>query len=350
MPSPFRLAHLIAALVCAALVASACGGSDSEDRPFEVTSEVVSHETTQDILVLAPDAEGSWPVVLAMHGVGGTAEDMAVIASRLAGEGFVVFAPSYRSDMSTQEGVFDTVRDAECGYRFARTIAADYGGDLDQPVTLIGWSLGASLVLEGGLTEEIDPSQEVVDCFTEVPRADVIVAISGCHYEFEGAQFDFDLTGWENRDADVVLLAGEEDTICATWQSEDAVAELRSAGFDVDPREARGRRSLRTGLPRARRWRPRRRGRRARRSPDRRGDRRCLCRPAGRLVNRRMPARPTESIRSGVVEGDDDGAVRGWWSGSRRFLSPSSATFPRPTRLCIARPICRSRPASRRHR
>jgi dienelactone hydrolase len=229
-----RLAQLVSAFVCAALVASACGSSDSRDRPFEVTSEVVSHKTTQDILVFAPDAEGSWPVISAMHGVGGTSEDMAEIASRLASEGFVVFAPTYRSDMTTQEGVFDAVRDAECGYRFARTIAADYGGDLDQPVTFMGWSLGASLVLEGGLTEEIDPSQEVVKCFTEVPRADVIVAISGCHYEFEGAQFDFDLTGWENRDADVVLLAGEDDTICAAWQSEDAAAELRSAGFDVE--------------------------------------------------------------------------------------------------------------------
>lgn len=234
MPSASRLAHLVSALVCAALVASACGSSDSEDRPFEVTSEVVSHETTQDILVFAPDAEGSWPVVLAMHGIGGTAEDMAETASRLAGEGFVVFAPTYRSDLTTQEGVIDALRDAECGYRFARTIAADHGGDLDEPVTFVGWSLGASTVLEGGLTEEIDPSQEVVKCFTEVPRADVIVAISGCHYEFEGARFDFDQTGWENRDADIVVVAGEDDTICAAWQSEDAATELRSAGFDVD--------------------------------------------------------------------------------------------------------------------
>ncbi len=234
MPSPFRLAHLIAALVCAALVASACGSSDSEDRPFEVTSEVVSHETTQEVLVFAPDAEGSWPVTIAMHGIGGNAQDMAEIASRLAGEGFVVFAPTYRSDMTTQQGVIDAVRDAECGYRFARTIAADHGGDLDEPVTFVGWSLGASTVLEGGLTEEIDPSQEVVKCFTEVPRADVIVAISGCHYEFEGAQFDFDLTGWENRDAHVVVVAGNDDTICAAWQSEDAATALRSAGFDVD--------------------------------------------------------------------------------------------------------------------
>jgi acetyl esterase/lipase len=33
------------------------------EGPFEVTTTVVSHETTRDISVWAPDAEGSWPVV-----------------------------------------------------------------------------------------------------------------------------------------------------------------------------------------------------------------------------------------------------------------------------------------------
>jgi dienelactone hydrolase len=159
---------------------------------------------------------------------------MAEIATRLAGEGLVVFAPTVRTDLSTQAGTLAAVLEAECGYRFARSIAAEHGGDLDQPLTFVGWSLGASFVLQGGLTEEIDPSGEFVSCFTEVPRADVIVAVSGCHYEFEDATFDFDPSGWANSDADVVLLAGDEDTICASWQSEDARDELRSNGYDVD--------------------------------------------------------------------------------------------------------------------
>lgn len=220
----------VATLLSAVLMVAACGDEGS----FDVTSEVVSHETTQDILVFSPDAEGPWPVIWAMHGIEGTGQDMAEIATRLAGEGFVVFAPTFGTDMNSQEGTLQAVLDAECGYRFARSIAAEHGGDLRQPVTFVGWSLGASFVLQGGLEREIDPSGEFVSCFDEVPRADVVVAISGCHYRYAGANLEFDPSGWGNTDADVVLLAGDADTICAAWQSEDAADALGAAGFDVD--------------------------------------------------------------------------------------------------------------------
>ena len=93
-----RLGWLTAALLCAVVLAAGCGDDDSDDATFTVTSEVVSHETTQDILVFAPDAAGPWPVVWAMHGIGGTGEDMAEMAARLAGEGFVVFAPTFGTE------------------------------------------------------------------------------------------------------------------------------------------------------------------------------------------------------------------------------------------------------------
>jgi dienelactone hydrolase len=231
-----RSIHVAGALVCAvAVLAAACGGGDSD---YEVTSSVVSHETTQDILVFEPQAEGSWPVVFVWHGIDGSGEDMTEIATRLAREGHVVFVPTYRSDVTTNEGLLETVVDFECGYRFARSIAAEHGGDLDEPVTFVGWSMGATLALQGGLTEEIDPSGEVVSCFTEVPPADVIVAISGCHYDFdfdEGAVVDFfDPTSWGNEDAHVVLIAGDADTNCPPRHSEDAAAELSSAGYDSE--------------------------------------------------------------------------------------------------------------------
>jgi dienelactone hydrolase len=240
MGSTGRRVGVSRVVVCALLVAAACGGSDSggdaaEDAGYGVICEVVAHETTQDVLVFAPDAEGSWPVVMAMHGLNGSGEDMAEIATRLAREGFVVFAPTYRTDMRTQQGVEQGGRDAECGYRFARSIAADYGGDLDRPVTFVGWSLGASLVLALGLPDQIDPSGQAVSCFTEVPRPEVVVAVSGCHYEHEGIPADMvDPSGWGNKDAEIVLVAGEKDTTCAAWQSEDAATELRSAGYDVE--------------------------------------------------------------------------------------------------------------------
>lgn len=43
-----------------------------------------------------------------------------------------------------------------------------------------------------------------------------------------------DTSAWENKEADLILLASERDTRCAPSQSEDAAAELRSVGYDVD--------------------------------------------------------------------------------------------------------------------
>jgi dienelactone hydrolase len=229
-----RSISLIVAVLVGGLLLSSCAtDSGSENGEFHLTSEVVSHEASKDMLVFAPDAEGPWPVVVAFHGIGGTGQDMAEIATRLAREGSVVFVPTYETDITTQEGVDRAAVDAECGYRFARSIAAEYGGDLDQPVTFVGWSLGASAALAVGLTEEIDPTGEFVSCFDQVPRPDNIVAISGCHYE--GGQLDLvDTEAWGNKEADIFLLAGEMDTNCPAWETEEAAAEMRSAGYEVD--------------------------------------------------------------------------------------------------------------------
>jgi predicted esterase len=126
------------------------------------------------------------------------------------------------------------VSDVECGYRFARTVAEEHGGDLDQPVTFVGWSLGATLALATGLIEEIDPNRDVITCFDQPARPDVVVAISGCHYEFDGNETGFDPSGFDHQDAAVLLVAGEDDTVCEASQSEEAATALRDAGFDVE--------------------------------------------------------------------------------------------------------------------
>jgi dienelactone hydrolase len=224
---------LMPTLVALALFVTACGGGGSEDG-YEVRSSVVSHETTQDILVFEPDAEGSWPVVLAFHGLDGNAEQMAEMGQRLAASGHVAFAPNIRTDMGSQQGIVNAAQDAECGYRYARSIAADHGGDIDQPVTFLGWSLGAVIALQAGLDEEIDPTGQYISCFAEVPRPDVIVAVSGCYYEFEGTPSAL-LTPaeWANDGVAVVLDVGEDETVCAASHSEQATTELRSFGYDV---------------------------------------------------------------------------------------------------------------------
>ncbi len=221
------------ALVGVALLLAACG-TDSGGAPYEATREVVSHETTQEILVFAPDAEGSWPVVFAVHGINGAGDHMAEIARRLAERGFVVFAPTYRTDFSTQETAMDASLDLVCAGWYAGSIAGDHGGDLDQPITFLGWSLGAGYVLEGGLVEDIDPAGDLLPCSVEAVRADVVVTVAGCHYGPDGTQPPFDPTDWTNRDATIVMTVGADDTQCEPWQTEDAAALLRSHGYDVD--------------------------------------------------------------------------------------------------------------------
>ena len=197
-------------------------------------SEVLSHETTQSVLVFEPDAEGGWPVAMAYHGFDGSAQQMAALGEEIAATGAVVFAPDYRTDLSSQEGIVNAVRDGECGYRFARSAAPDHRGDLDQPMTWIGWSLGALYAVQVGLDEPLDPSGEFITCFAEPPRPDVIVAISGCYYEFEGRPFDLmDPAAWANRDAHIIVLAGEDDTTCPAAQSERIAGELGARGYDV---------------------------------------------------------------------------------------------------------------------
>jgi dienelactone hydrolase len=225
--------RLVAIVATPAVLLPACAADGSADSNA-VRSSVISHETTQDVRVFQPDAEGSWPVAIAYHGIDGSADQMAVIGERLAAAGTVVFAPSYRTDLTSEEGLVTAVRDGECGYRFARSVATDHDGDLEQPMTWIGWSLGALYAVEVGLREPLDPSGEGVPCFPEPPRPDVIVAVSGCYYESEGRPFDLlEPEAWANRDARIIVVAGEDDTNCPAAQSERLAAELRTRGHDV---------------------------------------------------------------------------------------------------------------------
>jgi acetyl esterase/lipase len=203
------------------------------EPPFEVLSEVVSHESTQDISVWAPDAEGSWPVVYALPGQGG-GQDFAEIGKALASQGVVVFASDYRWDSWITGRVQDVEKDAECGYRNIRSIAADYGGDLSLPVTFTGHSLGATLDLLGGLNNaKYGPDGSYDECFAGAPRPDIIVPLAGCYYEHEGVKFGFDMSTFENPDADLVLVVGADDKVCEPWQSRDATAALQAAGYNA---------------------------------------------------------------------------------------------------------------------
>ena len=173
--APLRRASrsiLFALLVAAVVsVAVACGAGGGQEQT--VTSHVVSDPTAPDLRVLAPDGKGPWPLVVALHGVGGTATDMVELATRLAAAGVVVVVPTYHSDVSTVEGLRRAGDDLSCAYQIARGSAPQYGGDLSQPVTVVGWSLGADLGILGTLGPPEDPS--IGRCPGDVPRPEVIL-------------------------------------------------------------------------------------------------------------------------------------------------------------------------------
>jgi dienelactone hydrolase len=233
MASMAPLVRVGTTVLCTALLAVGCGGRDARSGESSVTSQVVSDATTQDIHVFAPQGTGTSPVIVALHGIDGSGQDMGEFATRLARAGMVVFAPTYRSDLTTPDGLSQAETDIVCGYRFARTTASQHGGDLTQPVTALGWSLGADFVVLGGLSPGPSPDGP---CPGDTTPPDVVVGISGCYYEYEGKPITWfdDVSSWGNKGADFYLLAGDKDTTCPAWQSQKLASALRAAGYHVE--------------------------------------------------------------------------------------------------------------------
>ena len=211
-----------------------CGGSSggssgqsSGGPPFEVTSSVVSGENTQEIGVWAPDAEGSWPVVVGFHGQGGAKEGWDVLATELAKQGVVVFVSDFRS---TGSGI-DMKKDLVCANQYAASVAGDYGADPDQSWTFVGHSLGASIVLNPRDDVLDEPGGALDPCIEGLPVKGAIVAMEGCYYDSPDDPIS-DVTMPE-AGIPVTLVAGEKDQTCPAWQSENAAQALEEAGYDV---------------------------------------------------------------------------------------------------------------------
>lgn len=225
--------HVVPAAALAVL--AACGGSPAPARgadagpPYDVVSDVVKDATTQQIEVWAPAGGGRWPVVYAVPGLGGRWTDFDQLGPALARQGLVVFATDYRVT-GTEELV---TADLTCGYRYARTVAGRYGGDLTRPVTAVGYSRGAELAL-GGLREDVyGPGGSYDRCFGGTAVPDVVVAIDGCYYAYKDLKYDFPVGLLTKKDAEVVLVSGQTDDVCAPWQSTRAAGALDAAGYDT---------------------------------------------------------------------------------------------------------------------
>jgi acetyl esterase/lipase len=110
--------------------------------------------------VYTPTEPGSYPVVVMLHGGPGVVSKgwIAPWAEKVAEQGYVVFAPAWgvvgteATGLSEDMKIELQVRQAACAVAYARTHAADYGGD-PATVVVFGHSAGAnagSVIAFGG--------------------------------------------------------------------------------------------------------------------------------------------------------------------------------------------------------
>jgi predicted esterase len=104
----------------------------------------------QRLDVYAPKEADEWPVVVFIHGTGGTKEGYIKESTALAEHGAVVFTPNWPShivDIAAKEngeGFREMYEVLVCSIRFARKNAAKYGGDPSRLI-FIGHSYGATI-------------------------------------------------------------------------------------------------------------------------------------------------------------------------------------------------------------
>ncbi|MCH7901669.1 MAG: hypothetical protein IH818_12290 [Acidobacteria bacterium] len=94
----------------------------------------------------APQEPGPWPVIIVVHGYGGSRNTLIHLSSTLAAQGAVVF----NLEVAMVEPFLPAIEQVSCAVRFARATAATYGGDTSR-IILVGGSGGAAASAVVGL-------------------------------------------------------------------------------------------------------------------------------------------------------------------------------------------------------
>jgi len=218
---------MLALLVPVVLLAG-CGGD-------EVAMTEVSHEDTKDMIVWSPAGDGPWPVIYALPDSGIAEHDLDVLAPALAARGFLVIGTDWEaSPMRVAAGE----RSIECGYRYAREIAEDYGGDVTEPVTMLGTGVAGIDAAVVGLGESrFGPDSGNVECFTGTERPDLVITLGTCHNDHLECSVD----DYTNTDGKVVIITGQDDDVCpASLHVAPMLAALQERGIDATTTEIAG--------------------------------------------------------------------------------------------------------------
>lgn len=218
----------------------------------EITKDIVyanvdGIETSLD--VYAPSEPGPWPVVVVAHGNRQDRSVFARFAEAIASQGAVV----YNIDVAFTFPHLIGIERIACAVRFARTTAADYGGEPSR-ITLVGSSAGAST----GAVVAMAGDDFEGDCVTSGVSAlpDALIAFEGS-YDYATTAYgswdhtilkDEDPELWHainpyshigrNPDLQVRLIHG--DDLDLNWYdvppevSREFYQALADAGYDVE--------------------------------------------------------------------------------------------------------------------
>lgn len=203
-----------ALLLAASLVGSACGSTDdgvSDQQGDENRStSVPSVQSTPSLEYLdgdegnppflldvhATSMDGTWPVVVVVHGYGGNRFDLQPLARALADKGAVVFAPN----VEMFEPFDEAITQIACAVRFARRHAAEFGGD-PASIGLVGYSSGAHTGSIVAMREDDFDGRCVVTEGSATPE--VFVGFEGPYDVASRVYGDIDLTPLEAIDHDL---------------------------------------------------------------------------------------------------------------------------------------------------
>jgi len=205
--------------------ASRVEGLETEaDMPFTDIVDCGGRDCSVPLDVLAPADGEALPVFVLVPG--GPVEFqwrryLDLLAAEIARRGALVLLTTYRSE-ATGNGTAASLDDIRCSVRYARSVAARYGGDPTR-IVLVGHSVGSLLVLQLALARETATPHCLADG-DGVPEA--VVGLG---------EFDPAVAG-DAESAPPMLLAGGEDDPLSERGAETA-EQLRAAGFEAEYRE-----------------------------------------------------------------------------------------------------------------
>ena len=128
--------------------------------------------------VYSPAVPGEWPAVLLLHGGGLSKTSVSGLARAIAGQGAVVFAPTYSSDEPSPKAITLGAEQAACAARYARAHAAEYGGRPERLVAA-GHSAGGAFAILLALAGDEFPGECVVAGGSA--RVDGVVGLDGAY-------------------------------------------------------------------------------------------------------------------------------------------------------------------------